>query len=131
MEDSLLILLQVLKYFGIIIGAVFGIFGLTRDFKGVDGKLNKSGKKALFIIAASGVVSVSAQTLEYAIELKKAEDENIVTSSLLKGSKEALKQNSLILEEINRNLFPLKDFKFSYTLWFPLRSELAQDYKKR
>ena len=121
-------IIALFKFAGLILSCVFGIFGLTVEFKDKKGRITRAGRRALILIVAGSVIAVMAQ----ALELIRAKNESIATS--LRQSKDALEaaqRTEKLISEINRGLQPFRDVRLSYWIIVPMDHVKLKDYLER
>lgn len=118
------VVLIILKYIGILISGVFGVYGLMMDFKDDKGKVTKAGNRALKIIIISSLISISSQTVEIYLDSKKEEDDN-------KKALKEIQQNSKILHSIDRAINPIENVRISYSIKLDPNHKKISPYYKR
>jgi hypothetical protein len=119
------VLITILKYIALFISSISGILGLLSDFRDKQtNKITKNGYRLLWLIVASGFVSLALQSLELYRDKKK--DEIAEQKSL-----EEAKRTNQMLSDLNRTLNPIKDINVSYTIQIPLYDPKLKNYKAR
>ena len=85
------ILITALKFAGMLLSGVFGVYGLLVRFRDKDDKITKAGRNALILIIASSAIAVGSQALELIRDRE--------------STLQAVRRTEAIIAEINR-VFP-------------------------
>jgi hypothetical protein len=125
MGDALDTILIALKLIGTLFSGVFGVLGLTTEFRNRRSKqITKWGRLSLLGIVISTIVAIASQSVE-TVRDKIAE----------KDAKDKLSQQLKLadttLNEVERSVLPLTDLRIGYKVEIPIENPLLAGYRKR
>lgn len=108
-------LLRILEAVGLLLTAIFAIYALLTDFRTKNGKLTKHGKWASSLIVFSLLLSLISKELSFRINQENS-------------TKEAKKYFEL-LNNINRNLYPINDASIDFRFYFKMNQSQKEHYR--
>ncbi len=106
--------LTILRTLSIIVAGVLGIIGLLGKFRKKNGKLNKWGHGAIFVIAISTVISISTTI----IEGKKEKAETVEQLSRMEG----------LLQQLNRVGHPITELEVTFWVELSTADKIVEKY---